>query len=131
MSTGNDNAISPPISTCMAHDDAKVREVGAHFIELKGVAIAIVQSGIEIGRHVKKDWEVVKHAKLIEWIAYSIMREEPNRSMYLKTLDSPFLDSTLEAVEGAEPSWIDSVEGNQPVRILVPRLDNETIFLMD
>ena len=83
----------------MAHDHAKVGEVGAHLIELKGVAIATVQSGMEIGRHVEKDWEVVKHAQLIEWIANSVMREEPNRIMYLKTLDSPFLDSTLEAVD--------------------------------
>jgi hypothetical protein len=115
----------------MAHDHAKVGKVGAHFIELKGVAIAIVQSGIEIGRHVEKDWKVVKHAQLIKWVAHSVVREESHRSMYLKTLDSPFLDSKLEAVEGATPSWIDSVEGDQPVRIPVPSLDDETIFFIN
>jgi hypothetical protein len=129
--TGHDNAISPPISTCVPHDHAKFGEVGADLIELKGVAIAVVQSGIEIGSDVEKDWKVVKHAQLVKWIAHSVMREESDRSMYFETLDSPFLDGKLEVVEGATPSWIDSVKRNQPVRISVPSIDDETIFFID
>jgi hypothetical protein len=51
--------------------------------------------------------------------------------MYFKTLNSPFLNGTLEALNGAKSSRIDSVESYDPIWITFPRLDNETVFLLD